>query len=445
MTQPELTLTAAEPWTVSSLAQAIKRALEGGFRDVAVRGELGRVTKHSSGHIYFDLKDADAVIHAAWFKGAQRGSSTAIEQGLDVVVRGRISTYPARSEYQLIVTSVEMAGVGALLKLIEDRKKKLAAEGLFDEQRKKPLPFLPKTIGIITSPTGAVIHDMIHRLQDRFLPHVLLWPVVVQGDEAAAQVCAAIEGFDSLPEGGTIPRPDVLIIARGGGSVEDLMPFNDETLVRTVAACKIPVISAIGHETDWTLIDLAADVRAPTPTGAAEFAVPVKAQLESRTAELAHRLGQAPRQRLQLMRQRIDAARRGLGRPESVIEQLAQRLDDRSTRLARGLLGWVHTKTARLAALRLTSPQLTLVRLQEHHRQQAQRLLQASQQLLQQKKQKLELARRELEAYSYRRTLDRGFAALMTEDGRALTRLATLPDRFILELADGRQTVKKDT
>ncbi len=175
MTQSELTLTTTEPWTVSSLAQAIKRALEGGFRDVAVQGELGRVTKHSSGHIYFDLKDTDAVIHAAWFKGAQRGSSTAIEQGLVVVVRGRISTYPARSEYQLIVTSVEMAGVGALLKLIEDRKKKLAAEGLFDAQRKKPLPFLPKTIGIITSPTGAVIHDMIHRLQDRFLPHVLLF------------------------------------------------------------------------------------------------------------------------------------------------------------------------------------------------------------------------------------------------------------------------------
>lgn len=437
--------TRSNTWTVSALANAVKRTLEGTFGDVVVQGELGRVTKHSSGHIYLDLKDNDAVIHAAWFKGAQRGAKIALEQGLEVVVRGRLSAYPARSEYQLIITSVELAGVGALLKLIEDRKKKLAAEGLFDADRKQPLPFLPRVIGIISSPTGAVIHDILHRLQDRFLPHVILWPVAVQGDTAADQVREAIEGFAALPpQGGGVPRPDMLIVARGGGSVEDLMPFNDEALVRAVAACPIPIISAIGHETDWTLIDYAADMRAPTPTGAAEMAVPVKEGLLLQLADYAARLRQSPQHRLQLLKQKMAMARQALSRPESVIEVWLQKLDERHLRLSGGLQRWVEKWRHRLLSAILPSPQSRLLRAEQGLATASQRLLYAQNQALQRAQQKLHLASRELEAYSYARTLERGFAVVSDLSGTALTSKAELPDKFKIILRDGEQIVRKD-
>lgn len=407
----------SEPWTVSDLAQAVRRTVEGTFGEVRVKGELGRITRHSSGHVYFDLKDENAVIHAAWFKGAQKKAAVALlEQGAEVVVSGRLSTYPARSEYQLIATNIELAGVGALLKLIEDRKKKLDAEGLFDVERKKSLPYLPRTIGIITSPTGAVIQDMLHRLRDRFLPHVLFWPVTVQGETAAAEVRAALEGFQTFT-----PRPDVIIIARGGGSVEDLMPFNDETLVRAVAASAIPVISAIGHETDWTLIDLAADVRAPTPTGAAEFAVPVKADLLFTTADLRQRLEGTMQRVLRQQRLALEALRRGLTHPRALLENMTQRLDDRALRLGTALRGWLAAHQLRLARLTVRPP--------------VERLAHA--------RQKLDLLARMMDAVSYQRVLERGFALVVDESGHAVARAKDAPDLLQLRFSDGVLRVRK--
>ncbi|MBM3521446.1 MAG: exodeoxyribonuclease VII large subunit, partial [Alphaproteobacteria bacterium] len=268
--------------TVSELSGAIKRTLEEGFERVRVRGELSGFKRHTSGHLYFALKDADALIDGVVWRGQAARLAIKPEDGLEVICTGRVTTYGARSKYQLIVDQMELAGEGALLKMIEERRKRLAAEGLFDEQRKKALPFLPDVIGVVTSPTGAVIRDILHRLADRFPRHVLVWPVAVQGEGAAQQVAEAIRGFNALAPGGAVPRPDVLIVARGGGSLEDLMAFNEEIVVRAAAASAIPLISAVGHETDTTLLDFAASRRAPTPTAAAEMAVPVRSELVAR-------------------------------------------------------------------------------------------------------------------------------------------------------------------
>src|SRR5947209_4625674 len=278
---PSLTQTAAAPrvnlpeYTVSELSNALKRRIEESFSYVRVRGEISGFKRHSSGHCYLALKDADAVLEAVCWRGTALRLTMKPEDGMEVVCTGRLTTFPGRSKYQLVIDTMELAGFGALLKLLEERKQRLAAEGLFAEGRKKKLPFLPQLIGVVTSPTGAVIRDILHRLADRFPRRVLIWPVAVQGEGAAAQVAAAIAGFNGLAPGGSIPRPDLLIVARGGGSLEDLMPFNEEIVVRAAAESTIPLISAVGHETDTTLIDLAADKRAPTPTAAAEMAVPV--------------------------------------------------------------------------------------------------------------------------------------------------------------------------
>ncbi|MBM3560543.1 MAG: exodeoxyribonuclease VII large subunit, partial [Alphaproteobacteria bacterium] len=265
--------------TVSELAGAVRHAIEDQFGMVRVRGELSGVKRAGSGHVYMGLKDADSVLDAVAWRGTAQRLAVKPEDGLDVVVIGRLTTYPARSRYQLIVEQMELAGEGALLKMIEERRKRLAAEGLFDAGRKRKLPYLPEVIGVVTSPSGAVIRDILHRLAERLPCHVLLWPVLVQGNGAAEQVAAAVAGFSALTEGGAVPRPDVVIVARGGGSLEDLMAFNEEVVVRAIAASTIPVISAVGHETDTTLADFAADMRAPTPTAAAELAVPVRADL----------------------------------------------------------------------------------------------------------------------------------------------------------------------
>lgn len=407
---------AVATWSVSELSSAIKGTLEKSFADVRVRGELGRVVKAASGHMYFDLKDESALINGVWFKGSQRKVPDMAE-GLEVIISGRISTYPARSNYQLIVTSVEPAGVGALLKLIEERKKKLAAEGLFDEGKKRKLPYLPKVIGIITSPTGAVIHDMLHRFRERFLPHVLVWPVQVQGEGAAAQVIEAIKGFNTQ----VTPRPDLLIIARGGGSVEDLMPFNDEALVRAVAASSIPTISAIGHETDWTLIDLAADVRAPTPTGAAEFAVPVKSELEAGVADLAQRL---------------------LLTPQRMVELLAQKLDERGLRLGRGLQSWLQVHRLQMARLQLRSPRELLARQRDRLNLLGQRLSkETALRSLEPQRQKLQRLAEKLDVLSYRNTLKRGFAVVRDEQGKAITLAMQAKYKMQIEFADDSVSV----
>ena len=258
---------------------ALKRTIEESYDYVRVRGELGKVSYHGNGHVYFDLKDDRACIAGVIWRSAAQRIKLKLEAGLEVVVTGRITTYPSRSQYQIVVETLEPAGLGALMALVEERKKRLAAEGLFDPARKHLLPFLPDVIGVITSPTGAVIRDILHRLADRFPRHVLVWPVRVQGEGSAEEVAAAIRGFNALPQALAMPRPDLLIVARGGGSLEDLWSFNDETVVRAAAASMIPLISAVGHETDVTLIDFAADRRAPTPTAAAEMAVPVRAEL----------------------------------------------------------------------------------------------------------------------------------------------------------------------
>jgi exodeoxyribonuclease VII large subunit len=323
-------------YTVSELARALKRSIEENFAYVRVRGEISGYKRHSSGHCYLALKDADAVLDAVCWRTTAMRLGLKPEDGMEVVCTGRLTTFPGRSKYQLIIDTIELAGIGALLKLLEDRRRRLAAEGLFAAERKKSLPFLPGVIGIVTSPTGAVIRDILHRLSDRFPRRVLLWPVVVQGEGAAAQVAAAIEGFNRLAAGGVPPRPDLLIVARGGGSLEDLMPFNEEIVARAAAASAIPLISAVGHETDTTLIDHASDRRAPTPTAAAEMAVPVRldliADLSGKSARLSAGLS-----RLFVERQlNLAGLARGLPDPQDLIGAAAQRLDDRAERLRLG-------------------------------------------------------------------------------------------------------------
>src|ERR1700760_4004152 len=275
-------------YSVSEIAAALKRTVEDQFPFVRVRGEISGLKFHSSGHVYFDLKDDKAVLNAVIWRGNTARLRIRPEAGMEVICTGKLSTYAGSSRYQIIAEQVELAGLGALMAMLEDRRKKLAAEGLFDPARKKKLPFLPEVIGVVTSPTGAVIRDIMHRLEARFPRRVLLWPVAVQGERAAAEVAAAIAGFNAA-DGTRLPRPDLIIVARGGGPVEDLMAFNEEIVVRAAAASVIPLISAVGHETDTTLIDFAADVRAPTPTAAAEMAVPVRSDLLLRTDSLSRR------------------------------------------------------------------------------------------------------------------------------------------------------------
>src|SRR5216683_2889006 len=320
-------------YTVSELSLALKRSIEESFSHVRVRGEISGFKRHGSGHWYFALKDSDAVIDAVCWRNTAIRLPIRPEDGMEVVCTGRLTTYPGRSKYQLVIDSIELAGVGALLKLLEDRRKRLAAEGLFDEERKKRLPFLPRIIGVVTSPTGAVIRDILHRLNDRFPRHVLVWPVAVQGEGAAEQVAAAIAGFNKLSPGGKVPRPDLLIIARGGGSLEDLMAFNEEIVVRAAAASAIPLISAVGHETDTTLIDYASDLRAPTPTAAAEMAVPVRLDLVAELGAKSGRLAGGLARLFSERRLHLAGLARGLPDPQDLLGSAAQRLDDRSERL----------------------------------------------------------------------------------------------------------------
>ena len=317
----------APEFTVAEISGAVKRVIEGEFGRVRVRGEVGRVSRPSSGHLYFDLKDDRAVLAAVSWKGAAAKMQVRPEEGMEVIATGRLTTFPGQSRYQLIVDDVAPAGLGALMAMLEKRRAALAAEGLFDAARKKPLPFLPEVIGVVTSPSGAVIRDILHRLRDRFPRRVLIWPVAVQGEKCAPEVAAAIRGFNALAPGGPVPRPDVIIVARGGGSIEDLWGFNEEVVVRAAAESAIPLISAVGHETDTTLIDHAADRRAPTPTAAAEMAVPVRLDLVARVDQAGARLSRALAQTLALRRQRSTDLARALPRPETLVEQVRQRLD----------------------------------------------------------------------------------------------------------------------
>ena len=339
----------APEFSVSEISGAVKRVIEGEFGRVRVRGEVGRVSRPRSGHIYLDLKDDRNSLSAVVWKGVAARLATLPEEGLEVVATGKLTTFGGQSKYQMIIDDIRPAGVGALMAMLEKRKKMLAAEGLFAPERKRPLPYLPEVIGVITSPSGAVIRDILHRLRDRFPRKVLVWPVAVQGDRCAPEVTRAILGFNALTPGGAVPCPDLLIVARGGGSIEDLWGFNEESVARAAAASDIPLISAVGHETDTTLIDFVSDRRAPTPTAAAELAVPVRLDLAAWADGQEARLRQAAGRAVSQRRQRLADLSRALPQPEALVAQARQRLDHAGDRLGRAMITARDRKRARLA------------------------------------------------------------------------------------------------
>ncbi len=468
-------------WSVSELSAALKRTVEDAYGYVRVRGEIsGYRGPHSSGHVYFSLKDEGARIDAVIWKGVFGRIRFKPEEGLEVIATGRLTTYPGKSSYQIVIDRLEPAGIGALMALLEERKKKLAAEGLFDEARKQLLPWLPDVIGVVTSPTGAVIRDILHRLADRFPRHVLVWPVRVQGEGSAEEVAAAIRGFNALPEGGAIPRPDLLIVARGGGSIEDLWSFNEEIVVRAAADSMIPLISAVGHETDVTLIDFVADRRAPTPTAAAEMAVPVRSELIARIDSLARRsLGSWSRAH-DHRRTELRAAARALPSADALLAIPRQRLDAGADRLPRALRANAqvhHTAFSRIAA-RL-APQLLRAQVERRrarfaaaagllaaslrHNAEAQRtriararerveaLIARSERalltLIDRRADRLERAGQLLAALSYHGVLARGFALVRGPEGQPLRTAAAVAAgmRLDIEFQDGHVGATAET
>jgi exodeoxyribonuclease VII large subunit len=427
-------------FTVSEISQALKRTIEDRFGFVRVRGEIsGYKGPHSSGHCYFSLKDEGARIDAVVWRGTFNRLRGRLQDGLEVVASGKLTSYPGKSSYQIVIENLEAAGAGALMALLEERRRKLAAEGLFDAARKKPLPFLPGLIGVVTSPTGAVIRDILHRLNDRFPRHVLVWPVRVQGETAAAEVVAAINGFNALKA-----RPDLLIVARGGGSLEDLWPFNEEAVVRAVAASAIPVISAIGHETDTTLIDHVADWRAPTPTAAAERAVPVRADLMAELATLQGRVRRAARRYLEERRLRLRAARRALPKPDEVLAFARQRLDAAAGRLRPSLRANVQRHGLSLARVSgALSPRTLGERLLERRRRTievSQRASRALRQVLARRRDRMAAEAKLLHSLGYRSVLARGFAVVHEAGGRMLHSAAGVRPgiKLAIEFADGK-------
>lgn len=340
----------APPLSVSEISGALKRVVEDRFGFVRIRGEISGYKRAASGHVYLALKDDKAVIDGVMWKGNAARLPFTAEDGIEVVVSGKLTTYPGRSKYQIVIESMELAGEGALMQLFEKLKAKLTVEGLFDSDLKRPIPFLPRTIGIVTSPTGAVIRDILHRLADRCPTHVIVWPVLVQGDGAAKQIAAAVDGFSALPENGPVPRPDLVIVARGGGSIEDLWSFNEEIVVRAVAGCSIPIISAVGHETDTTLCDYAADLRAPTPTAAAEMAVPVRSEWLASLSETRARMQRSVQRGLSTAKERLEAQRRLMPAITDLLRPHQQRLDEYSGRMTYGLGQSVARSQSRFAA-----------------------------------------------------------------------------------------------
>lgn len=436
-------------YSVSELSHKLKAVVEDEFSFVRVRGEISKVTVAKSGHLYTSLKDDSAVLDAICWKGTLGRLGIRPEEGMEVVCTGRLTTYPGRSNYQMIIETMELAGQGALLKMLEERKKKLAAEGLFDASRKKQIPFLPEVIGVVTSPTGAVIRDIMHRLNERFPRRVLLWPVIVQGSTAAKSVAEAIAGFNSIAAE-TGLRPDVIIVARGGGSLEDLMPFNDEIVVRAAANSRIPLISAVGHETDTTLIDYAADLRAPTPTAAAEKAVPVRAELIAGIMDDEKRLYVSMQRLLKQHQTQLTGLGRGLGDPRRLLDNVLQRLDHLSTRLETGLQSWVERRGAKLGefAARLSSQPLlqrirdTLKLLNTH----GERLKNTESKILHDRARQLSNLSALLESLSFERVLDRGYAVVYDENRQIVSsaKTAEKTKSVILRFKDGETPAKTE-
>ncbi len=429
--------------SVTELSHALKRTLEDRFGHVRVRGEIsGFRGAHSSGHCYFALKDDGAKLDAVIWRGAFNKLKSKLQEGLEVIATGKITSYPGKSNYQIVIENVEPAGVGALMALLEERKKKLAAEGLFDQDRKRELPYLPNVIGIITSPTGAVIRDILHRLNDRFPRHVIVWPVRVQGDTAAAEVAAAIRGFNAMAK-----RPDLLIVARGGGSLEDLWCFNEEIVVRAAAESEIPLISAIGHETDTTLIDFASDWRAPTPTAAAERAVPVRVDLLAEVASLHARQKRTLGRIMSDAQVRLRSAARALPKPDEILAMARQRLDTATAKLPKALKANVQDHAVRLARSsgKLSTKPLTL-RIAEQRRrldEQNGRLGRGLNQLLTKRKDRLLAETKLFGSLNYHSILARGFAVLRDEHQRPLRGVIGVKElaKLEIEMADGRLNV----
>ncbi len=409
-------------YTVTEISNTIKKSVEGNFPHIHVRGEISGFKRAASGHLYFSLKDEKSVLSGICWRGVASSLSFKPEDGLEVIATGKITTYPGRSNYQIVIDRMEVAGEGALMALLEKRKKQLAKEGLFDLERKKPLPYLPKVIGVVTSPTGAVIKDILHRLEDRFGVHVLLWPVLVQGNGAAEQIAHAINGLNNIEEDGSIPKPDLIIVARGGGSLEDLWAFNEEIVVRAVANSQIPLISAIGHETDTTLIDYVSDKRAPTPTAAAEIAVPVKADLIPLIYDAEKRLFAGITRKLDEQMNYLQAIYRSLLSPKQLMETMTQRLDDWSERFDSAFIRTIENKvnSLEMATIR-PNIILTLINLNI---------------------QKVNSFAQLLESYHYKKVLERGFTIIRDDNGNVMNSVSSIKNGMILdvEFKDGRKT-----
>lgn len=456
----------APEFTVSEISGAVKKTIEGAFGRVRVRGEVGRIFKARSGHLYYDIKDDKSVLACTTWKGQVSQLSVVPEEGLEVIVTGRLTAFGAQSKYNMNVDSVEVAGEGALMAMLEKRKKTLAAEGLFAPERKQELPYLPEIIGVITSPSGAVIQDILHRLRDRFPRKVLIWPVAVQGKACAPEVTRAIEGFNAMTPGGALPRPDLLIVARGGGSIEDLWGFNEEIVVRATAASQIPLISAVGHETDTTLIDFASDQRAPTPTAAAELAVPVRLELLAWVDDQDARLTRAATSAVDQRKQRLRDLARALPNPETLLDTPRQRLDRISERLPAALTRAAQIKRLRLSEVsgslrptvlsrRLIDAQTRLVdratrltpvvlqrdieRKKNNLAQITGRLVRVSQGQVDGMRNRLQGLERIRQTLGYKETLSRGYA-VVRGDGDVVTSKTKAKKAMTLEIefADGR-------
>ena len=434
-------------YSVSEISNALKRTLEDTFGHVRVRGEIsGFRGPHASGHCYFSIKDEGAKLDAVIWRGSFGRLRAKMQEGLEVIATGKITSYPMKSNYQIVIDNIEPAGVGALMALLEERRKRLAAEGLFDAARKKPIPYLPKLIGVVTSPTGAVIRDILHRLNERFPRHVLVWPVRVQGETCAAEVAAAIAGFNAMAR-----KPDVIIVARGGGSLEDLWGFNDEVVVRAVAASAIPVISAVGHETDTTLIDPGSDLRAPTPTAAAEKAVPVRTDLVAELASLHARLQGGLRRSMDDRQTRVRSAARALPRPDEILALVRQRFDSASGRLGQALKANIREHAARLNRV---SPRLSLAPLRTVIASErrsldlsGRRAAQALTRLVAFQRQRFDGMAKLAESLSYKSVLRRGFAVVRTEKGKPVHQAADVSQwqALRLEFADGEVAVRENS
>ena len=457
-------------FSVTELSGAIKRVIEGEFSHVRIKGEVGRVSRPRSGHIYLDLKDDKSVINGVIWKGVAGRLQTQPEEGMEVVATGRVTTFGGQSKYQIVIEDIKPAGMGALMALLEKRKTMLSAEGLFEESRKRALPYLPEVIGVVTSPSGAVIRDILHRLRDRFPRKVLIWPVAVQGAKCAPEVVRAIEGFNALQVGGAMPRPDLLIVARGGGSVEDLWGFNEESVARAAAASNIPLISAVGHETDTTLIDFVSDKRAPTPTAAAELAVPVRIELMAWLDQQSARMTTSLSGGLQRRSQRLRDLSRALPRLETLLDGPRQRLDTTGARLGPALMSGVQRRKVRLSEAAGGLRPAAMQRMIENERRRldalsarmgpalercvsidqrrqavsamAQRVADAGQQRVNAARNKIEAMDRLRLTLGYEATLSRGYA-VVRGDGDVVTtkKAAGKAQELEIQFADGRIVV----